>query len=81
MPIFDGDINPVCPYCGKQQKDSYEFGLEDGQSKEFDFDNCELPFIVTAWHSIRYNTKPVNPAAVREYCTANDLEIPDCVKA
>lgn len=86
MPIFDCvcKSNPVCPYCGEEQNmDELQLGLEDGQTRETVCQNteCELPFMVTVYHNVRYDTNPIDPAAVREYCIASDLEIPDCVKS
>lgn len=82
MPIFDckNKPDPICPYCGKGQSNAEEFELEDGDCAEIVCGHCELTFIATARIKYTYDTKPTNPSDVREYCTFNNLPIPDCVK-
>jgi len=53
---------PVCPQCGKIQKDAYEIGAGHEGEHETDCDSCSTTFVVYRHVSWTYTTKV-------DYCT------------
>lgn len=51
--------NPVCPYCGHENRDAWEWNLGPGLEGdgEVDCDSCGKPMIVLRHRSITYSTK------------------------
>lgn len=53
---------PVCPHCGHEHLDAWEWDLGPGIDGEGEHDcgACERPFFVTRHAHITYTTKPEN---------------------
>lgn len=49
--------DPVCPYCGEEQFDAWELGLEgDGGTTEMDCGACDEMFTVVMHLAVTYST-------------------------
>jgi len=66
---------PICPYCGHQQRDFWEYSGEDG---DHDCDNCERRFRWSRHTDVTYNTEPIiGPHKLSEYTIRDEaLEEP-----
>ncbi len=52
---------PVCPYCGTVQRDSWELGDDD--DGETDCDLCEKPFSYSRHVSVNWTTRKLKPTS------------------
>ena len=53
---------PVCPHCGHENRDAWEWSLSDGYGEgdgQHDCDACDAPMFVSRQYSITYCTRPV----------------------
>ena len=50
-----GTSEPICPHCGRQQRDGWE--MQDG--KNYDCEECEKPFRLNVEHCPVYSTEKV----------------------
>ena len=50
---------PVCPYCGHEETNAHELGLDDGETIEHDCPACGKTYRITADVTIRYDTEPI----------------------
>ncbi len=57
QPDFDCDYTDeiVCPYCGYEQSDNWEFVDEDEECQEYDCQSCEKRFNFTVHKSITFS--------------------------
>ena len=54
----DWELTPVCPYCGEEIEDAWEYGLGgDGASCEAECPECNREFRVTKYVTVRYLTE------------------------
>lgn len=49
----------TCPYCGHKDRDSWEFGGDEGSAEEQECGECERTFMVTRHVSITYTSEPI----------------------
>lgn len=49
----------ICPYCGHEQHDSWEFNLKDGDSDITTCANCDHDFKVIGNVEITYSTERI----------------------
>ncbi len=55
----DSDMNFICPYCGEEQGDSWEYDIgEDGE--EIDCQSCEKVFFAYTRRDITYYAEANN---------------------
>lgn len=47
---------PVCPYCGHEVRDAWEFSLSDGESTEYECGSCDQTFDITRHITVDYST-------------------------
>ena len=52
--------NPVCPYCGKVDHDTWEYGLEDEDSTETTCGNSDKDYRIVCSIDVTYTTSPLN---------------------
>ena len=45
---------PVCPHCGAEQGDAWEWGDDDGET---DCNSCERPFSYTRYIIVNWSTQ------------------------
>jgi hypothetical protein len=59
---FDTDFtnNMVCPHCGYEDGDCWEYGMKDGEELQTECHSCGKKFSVTCYISINYSTEKVN---------------------
>lgn len=66
---------PICPYCGKAQRDAWELRLErDGDETEVDCQSCELPFTVELDLTVTYNSTALKEK-VLQICATEGIAI------
>lgn len=53
----NSNMNFICPYCGEEQGDSWEYA-EENQS-EHDCDSCGETFNCWAVHDVTYYAEPI----------------------
>lgn len=53
---YQGTDEVVCPYCGKEQGDSWELSSDDG---DLDCYHCGRRFMYTRTVSVDYSTHPI----------------------
>ncbi len=54
----------VCPWCGAEQRDSWEISLSNGEYEEgdgeYDCQSCEKTFIISRYCEVTYSTKKID---------------------
>jgi hypothetical protein len=56
VPDTEYTIDPVCPYCGAEQSDAWEWELDEGEAEERGCEACERRFKVEVFRTTRYTT-------------------------
>jgi len=54
------NIFAICPYCGYEHKDSWEYNLSDGESIITECHNCDKSFLIGCDIIITYSTEKYN---------------------
>ncbi len=47
----------VCPHCGRQFTDSWEFNMDDGEEIDVECRYCEKEFVVTCDVTVTYSSR------------------------
>lgn len=58
---LDYKNEPVCPHCGEEVKDAWDYGFEEDRQTEIQCPNCEKEFWVIANVTITYSTGKIKP--------------------
>jgi DNA-directed RNA polymerase subunit RPC12/RpoP len=56
----------VCPYCGYEFEDSWEFFTNDQEDTEIDCDECDKTFVASRNITITYSTHELKPKENRQ---------------
>lgn len=50
---------PICPWCGHDHYDAFEWGMENGEYEKHDCDSCGKTFEVSCSINVSYCTEKV----------------------